>query len=32
VTPAELLGLLEEFHREKAGLLLRHEAVARVAA
>jgi hypothetical protein len=32
VTPAELLGLLEEFHREKAGLLLRHEAVARVVA
>jgi len=32
VRPVELLGLLEEFHREKARLCRRHEAVARVAA
>jgi len=32
VTSAELLGLLEEFYRDKARLLQRHEAVARVVA
>ena len=32
VKPAELLGLLVEFHREKAALYARHVAVARVAA
>jgi len=32
VKPSELLGLLEEFYRGKAGLLRRHEALARVAA
>ena len=32
MTPPELLGLLEEFYRDKARLLQRHEAVARVVA
>jgi len=32
VTAAELLGLLEEFYRDKTRLLQRHEAVARVVA